>query len=710
MSADLEYRTSLLADSFKESIEPYYSASAIETLQKVLDRFADRQRLMGLAVYDSKGGVVASSAGLSQKIVSSTAVVEKAMDGDKNLGEFTRIDNNKIYEFAEPLHKDNAVIGAFMVVQRADYISSAIWQIWGGNLLRFFIQTLLFSIAFILILRLFILKPVVSMVESIRQSRAGKSLKKIEEVSKDTFLKPLASEISKMSVSLFQARSAASEEARLRLEKLDTPWTAERLKEFIKVYLKGRKIFVVSNREPCVHNKIKNVIQPPISIGGMVTAVEPIMEACGGMWIAQAQGNADRETADAEGKLQIPPDDPKYTLKRIWLTEKEEKGFYVGFSNEAIWPLCHTVHTRPIFRKEDWQEYRRVNGKFAQSLLAEIKGTESPLVLVQDFHLALLPQMVKKNRPDVQLALFWHIPWPSPETFNICPWRKEILEGMLGADVLGFHTQQYCNNFMETVSKYVESVVDLEQFSIMHEGHLTHIKPFPISIAFTNTENKEQDDREKIGKELLLKFGIKTKYVGLGVDRMDYTKGILERFRAIEIFFDRNPSYKKQLAFLQIASPSREGVERYREFSQEVTDEAERINAKLSASDWKPIVLVKEHLSHEEIFPLYRKTDFCLITPLHDGMNLVSKEFVAARNDESGVLILSQFAGASRDLKGAIIVNPYNAEETAQAISDALNMSATEKRRRMKKMREAVKTYNVYRWAAELIKSAASLG
>jgi len=180
----------------------------------------------------------------------------------------------------------------------------------------------------------------------------------------------------------------------------------------------------------------------------MVTAIEPVMEACGGVWLAQATGDADKETSDADGKLQVPPDDPKYTLKRIWLSEKEYKGFYVGFSNEALWPLCHNVHNRPIFRKEDWQEYRRVNGKFAQNLLAEIKGVEKPLILVQDFHFALLPQMIKKSRPDARIGLFWHVPWPSPEVFNICPWHKEILEGMLGADILGFHTQQYCNNFI----------------------------------------------------------------------------------------------------------------------------------------------------------------------------------------------------------------------------------------------------------------------
>ena len=712
-SADLEYRTGLLADSFKESIEPYYLSNSTTSLQKVLDRFADRQRLIGLAVYNGQGELIAVSNGLPKELLNAPTPANQSMDSNKNLGVFSQIGDTKIYEFLKSLHDENgAVVGSLIVVQNADYIDEAVAQIWTSALLRLFIQIALFSAAFILILRLLILKPIVSMVESIRMTRSGKPSKNLEEISRDMFFKPLVKEISILSKSLFKARSAASEEARLRLEKVEGPWTEERLKEFIKASLKNRKIFVVSNREPYLHNKIKNVVQEPISVGGMVTAIEPIMKACGGMWLAQAMGNADKETADAEGKLRVPIDDPKYTLKRIWLEEKSQKGFYVGFCNEALWPLCHTVHMRPVFRKDDWQDYRVANGKFVEAILTEIKDVENPLILVQDFHLALLPQMIKKSRPDAHVALFWHIPWPSPETFNICPWRNDILKGLLGADVLGFHTQQYCNNFMETVGKNIESVVDAEQFAIMHGSHVTYIKSFPISIAFTNNDSKKEKEKEKeeIADRLLEKFDIKTKYIGLGVDRLDYTKGILERLKAVEYFLENHSNYKKQFTFLQIDPPSREGSEKYRQFNKEVTEEVERINLRLSVGGWQPIVLVKEHLSHDDIYPLYRRADFCLVTSLHDGMNLVAKEFVAARSDESGVLILSQFTGAAKDLKGAIIINPYSAEETASAIHQALNMTVTEKRKRMKKMRESIKNYNVYRWAAELIKAVLKMG
>jgi len=704
--ADLEYRTQLLSESFKESIEPIYIANSMSSLQKILNKFADKQRLMGLVVYDNKGNVMASSNGLSEKIVSGSSPAQ-IMDADSASGSFATIEKRKVYEFIDPLHQDNAVVGAIMVVQNADYISSTITQIWTTNLLRLLMQALVFVVAAVIVLRWFVFRPILKMIKSIKSIRAGQSEEEFGGLEEHSFFRPLAEEISKISASLTKARSAASEEARLRMEKLDTPWTSERLKEFVKVYLKDRKIFSVSNREPYVHNRVKNEIVCSVPASGMVTAVEPVMEACGGVWLAQATGDADKETSDNNGKLQVPSEDSKYTLKRIWLSEKEKKGFYAGFSNEAFWPLCHNVHNRPIFRKEDWQEYRRVNGKFAQALLQEIEGIDKPLILVQDFHFSILPQMIKKSRPDARIGLFWHVPWPSQEVFNICPWHKEILEGMLGADVIGFHTQQYCNNFMGTVGKDIESIVDLEQFSITLKNHITHIRPFPISVAFSSA--KDQKLEIKKGKELLEKFGVKTEYIGLGVDRLDYTKGILERFKGIEFFFKQHPMYKEKLTFLQIAPISREEVEKYRQFNEEVTAQAEAINEKFKKNGWEPIILVKKSLNHEELDLLYGQADFCLVTPLHDGMNLVSKEFVAARNDEAGVLILSKFAGSSKELKGAIIINPYSAEETASSIAEALNMPMTQQRSRMKRMRQVLKNYNIYRWSAEFMKAVASL-
>ena len=707
LSLDLQYRTRLLADSLKESVEPAYGRNSTAELQKLVDKFANREHVVGFAIFDNRGGKVAASADLPADFLSGLSLVSNVMDSDKPAGEFVRNNGKNFYVLVEPIHQVDRVIGAFLVAQNSGYIDSGIRQIWGNNLLRLLIQIIIFGVVIALLIKWIVIQPILKLVESVKAARlSGNPDQALQKIKDQAFFKPLVGEIFKMTKSLSDARFSASEEARMRLEKIDTPWTAERLSEFIKAHIKDRKIFVMSNREPYIHQKVKNEISYSVPASGMVTALEPIMTACGGMWIAHGSGNADKEIADANGKLQVPPDDPHYTLKRIWLTAKEIKGHYVGFSNEAMWPLCHMAHTRPVFRKEDWIEYRRVNGKFAQTLLTEIKHVQQPLILIQDFHLALVPEMIKSSRPDAQIGLFWHIPWPAAESFSICPWRKEILRGMLGSDLIGFHTQQYCNNFLDTIGKEIESRIDLEQYSVTKDEHHTYIKQFPISIAFSDAKN---GDTPLPDKKALLKLGVKTPLFGLGVDRLDYTKGILERFKGIESFLEKYVTYKEQFTFLQIAPISREDAQKYREYGEAVTEEAQRINKKFGTSSWEPIILLKKHFTHAELEPLYRLADICLVTSLHDGMNLVAKEFVAARSDEQGVLILSNFTGASRDLKAAILVNPYSAEETAEAIFTALTLPKTEQRRRMKQMRSVIKNYNVYRWSAEFIKTLTNL-
>lgn len=712
LTINLEQRASLLADSLKESVEPSYVNSSGESLQvslqKTVNKFANRERLAGIALYDNKGTLLATSSGLPKTIIENTQSVSDAMDSNKPKSNFFDADGETRYVFVDPLHNDEgSIVGALVIVQNAGYINTSIGEIWRGNLLRLVIQIIIFSITIFIILRFFVFRQVVRLVDSIKKIRMGGKNEIFKDTDKYSFFKPLAKEITHMTNSLLAARSSASEEARMRLEKLDTPWTAERLKEFIKAYLKDRKIFVVSNREPYIHYKIKNEIKYLVPAHGMVTAVESVMEACGGLWIAHGSGDADKETSDKNGKIKVPPEEPKYTLKRIWLTPEEIQGHYVGFSNEALFPLCLMSHTRPVFRKEDWMIYKQVNGKFAESLLKEIKNVPQPIVLVQDLHFALLPSIIKKSRPDAQVGLFWHHPWPSPEQFSICPWRNEIIKGMLGADVIGFHIQQHCNNFLETVGQEIESIIDFERFSVTHNGHTTIIRPFPISVALTNDISPKEDEKNI---KTFKSFGIKTEFLGLGVDRLDYTKGILERFRGIEYFLDTYPEYKERFSFLQIAAPSREGAQKYRDYAESVQLEAERINKKFEVGDWKPIVFEKKHHSHSELTPLYRETHFCLVTSLHDGMNLVSKEFIAARNDEQGVLILSELTGAAKSLKEAILFNPYNIAEIGEAIKNALQMPPSEQHVRMKTLRGRVKDYNVYRWAAELIKAVANLG
>ncbi|MBI2196075.1 trehalose-6-phosphate synthase [Candidatus Daviesbacteria bacterium] len=708
MKTDLQYRSTLLAESLKETVEPNFINKSENYLQNVVEKFTDKERFAGLGIYDNKTKVIAVSSTIPEATSAAQEVVANAMDADKANGDFAKFGSRKVYLLAVPLHDDKSVVGALMVAQNAGYIDDRLNEIWKNNLIRLLIQASLLSFATILLIRWIIYEPIRGLVETLRLARMGNEGQSTKGLTNSLFFRPLVKEISNIKRSLMDARISASEEARLRLEKLDSPWTAERLKEFIKETLKGRTIFMVSNREPYIHIKNRGKIEFYFPASGLATAIEPVMRSCGGVWIAHGSGDADRLVVDNSNKINVPPDEPKYTLRRIWLTEEEETGYYYGFSNEGLWPICHIAHNRPTFRKEDWEKYVSVNQKFADTVLSEIKNHDRPIVLIQDFQLALVPRMVKAEHPGAVIGLFWHIPWPNPESFSICPWKKEILEGMLGADLIGFQTQLYCNNFIETVGRELESLIDFERFAITKGSHTSYIKPFPISIAFPNgfDETENQDGKEKLLKSL----GIKTKYIGLGIDRLDYTKGILERLKAIEIFLNKYPSYRENFTFIQIAAPSRTKIQKYRDFAIEVEEETNRINSLLKTKSWKPIVLLGKHHSHEEIQRFYRLADFCLVTSLHDGMNLVAKEYVASRSDEKGVLILSQYTGASRELKDALIVNPYNGEQTANAIKEALQMTTKKQTKRMHDMREIIKNYNVYRWSAELLKTIADLG
>jgi trehalose 6-phosphate synthase len=359
----------------------------------------------------------------------------------------------------------------------------------------------------------------------------------------------------------------------------------------------------------------------------------------------------------------------------------------------------------------DWDHYREVNELYAQAVLEEIKDQEDPFILVQDYHFALLPKLIKEARPDARVAIFWHIPWPNPESFSICPWQKEILNGMLGADLIGFHTQYHCNNFLETVNNTLESRVIWENFSVKISNHFTLVKPFPISIAFTL---KDYEDVLPLSikpdpAELLKLHGINSQYMGIGVDRIDYTKGLLEKFLSIERFLEKNPEYIGNFTFVQIGAPSRSLLKTYSDTISAVEQEANRINWKFKAKAWQPILFLKRHHSHEEILPYYESADFCMVTSLHDGMNLVAKEFIAARKENDGVLILSQFAGASQELHGAIVINPYDIEKSADSIKTALEMPKDMQNQKMKQMRRVIRKHNVYSWGANILRTMASI-
>ncbi len=566
-------------------------------------------------------------------------------------------------------------------------------------------QSLTISCVTLVMVHFNVMVPIKRITEWIKQSRRGETV--YLNTKKQRVLEPLAKEITQMAKSLEMARFAAEEEARLRYSS-ESRWTPQRLKEFMRLKLENRPLFVVSNREPYMHVRNGTDLECIVPASGLVTALEPVLNACGGTWIAQAGGNADRETVDANDRVMVPPEEPSYTLRRVWIDKEVDEGFYSGFSNEGLWPLCHIAHTRPIFRSTDWADYKAVNKKFAQAVLEELENVTNPFILIQDYHFALLPRLIKALRPDAKIAIFWHIPWPNPESFGICPWRKELLQGMLGADIIGFHTQFHCNNFIETVDRFLESRIDYEHFSINRENSTTFVKPFPISVNFDMSEAGPLKGMET--KEVLLKkYGIQAKYLGVGVDRLDYTKGILERFRAIETLLENHPHFIGQFTFAQIGAPSRSSIPKYKEFVDDIIKQTERINTKFKTKNWQPILLLMKHHTHKEILTFYKAADLCLVTSLHDGMNLVAKEFISARNDEHGSLILSQFTGAARELHDALIVNPYDIGQTSEAIKYALEMPKDEQHKRMSQLRETVKNNNIYRWAGELVGQLAQI-
>ncbi len=487
-------------------------------------------------------------------------------------------------------------------------------------------------------------------------------------------------------------------------------WSPDTLRKILAEELPGAQVIVVSNREPYIHNLDKDGdVRLVVPASGLVSALEPITRACAGTWIAYGGGSADRLTVDGHDRVEVPPDHPSYTLRRVWLSEEEHQGYYLGLANEGLWPLCHIAFTRPVFRASDWEIYQAVNRKFADTVVKEARN-ERPIVLVQDYHFALLPRMIRERLPDAIVITFWHIPWPNSEVFSICPWREAILDGLLGSSIIGFHTQFHCNNFIESVDRFLESRIEREDSAITFGGQTSLVHAYPISIEWPPAQLETQPPVEECRAALRERYGLAQDVrLCVGVERLDYTKGILDRFQALEQLFERYPEWIGKLTFLQVAAPSRGTLPAYRQLHDECLRYAEELNRRYGHDGYRPVLMVAEHHSQDQVYQIYRAADICMVTSLHDGMNLVAKEFVASRDDEQGVLLLSTFAGASKELLEALIVNPYDAGMMAEALEQALTMTPEEQQGRMRRMREIVRDNNVYRWAGSMLLDAARL-
>jgi trehalose 6-phosphate synthase len=721
LRVELERRTRWMGMSIERDVAGVLESSDRSAVRGLTDILKSGTGALALAVYDGEGTLIACSGPPSVLQALPYALVKKSMKNGAEVSQFGHTSQFQWLDEVFPLHNGDKLNGLVAIVADAGYIRSEGIAVWQRSFWRIAALVVLIVSVTLAMVSWFLFRPIEQVAEHLRRlrlksmhpSKASEPNVPDLKVADLKLFKPLAKEVETIAESLIAARAAAATEARLR-DAGEHVWTAERLAVHMRRHSGSSSIFVVSNREPYMHVRQGREIKCVVPPSGLVTAIEPILQACDGVWVASGSGNADAMTVDSFNRLRVPPDDPRYTLRRVWLSEEEESRYYDGFANEGLWPLCHIAHTRPIFRAADWECYQRVNARFAEALLEEMEGSSDPIVFIQDYHFALLPRLVKAVRPDARVAIFWHIPWPNPEAFGICPWQSELLDGLLGADLIGFHIPMHCSNFLASVDRVLEARTDREHMTVLRNGHQTTVGPYPISVAFdgplvemedlTPAElDIEDEERAAERNELLKEFGVKAKKILLGVDRMDYTKGIIERLNAIELLLEEHPWYRERVTMVQVAAPSRTRISSYADLGRHVKETVEQINKRFQTGSWKPVVLIDHQASHEEVSRWYRVADVCLVTSLHDGMNLVAKEYVASCVDERGVLVLSKFTGAAVELQDALVVNPYDIGGVAEAVHQGLEMSRDEVRQRMRRMRRQVMEHNIYRWAASVL-------
>ncbi len=698
---DLKRKARSVDESIEISAKYIFLNNDIKAANRLVEGFQKRERMQGCVLYDKEGNIIAITERIADWRDKDRPYIKEILQNKTPRGNLEKFKEYSFYSYIIPvLDDENNVIGLSEVVYDTSYVFTEMSELWKKMVMPLGVLVILIFFITLLMQRQIFVMPVKQLTEWFHGFQKGE-IDSFHPIQKDELGK-LASEVEQVALSLRVARKVISEEAQERVQK-EERWTESKLRDLVKAKIGENALIVVSNREPYMHilDEGKNTPRCFRPASGVVTAIDPLLRACGGTWIAHGSGNADKKFVNSKNKLGVPPDDNRYILKRVWITKEEEEGYYYGFSNEGLWPLCHITHTRPIFKEADFRMYKKVNQKFADSIIEELPDKRS-LVFIQDYHFTLLAKLIKEKKPDAVVALFWHIPWPNPEVFSICPYQKEILDGLLACDLIGFHTQFHCNNFLDTANRLLECRVDTEKSSVIRSGKESFIKPFPISID-PNISGNVSDSDKSIMEKIRLEYDLENKIIGVGVDRIDYTKGIEERIKAIDRFLDKNPVYRGKLVFIQIGAPSRTHIKRYHDLMGEIDELVEEINWKHSDGEWKPIIYLKRHFSPEEIKPFYAMADFCIVSSLHDGMNLVAKEYIAAKENSKGALVLSKFTGASRELNDAIIVNPYAIEEFADAIKFAVEMPVGEKEKRMKNMKEVIAENNIYKWAGNII-------
>ncbi len=688
--ADVEMRSQLVFESVQDSVSALVAAKADPRIDALFKRIAGDERLLAVGLCTRDGRLTERSPAWPTALACPPAPAQGRAFAVEHL------DDGPVLVATFALTPVGAGLGRLVILHDLRFIERRSAS--AETYLVAFLALLGVAAALVTLL-----VARVTLRGWVRQVRKGLSAKAdgSDDVKLAPEIAPLVAEMRKMLRDLDLPR-ALSEAIRI-------DWSPDSLRTLLRNELPDAEVLVVSNREPYIHNQEDDgtAMQRPAS--GLVTALEPIMRACGGTWIAHGSGSADRQTVDGADHLAVPPDAPAYTLRRVWLTEEEQDGYYYGLANEGLWPLCHIAFVRPTFRASDWEYYVAVNRKFADAVAAEAR-TPNPVVLVQDYHLALLPRMLRERLPEATIITFWHIPWPNPEVFSICPWKEEILAGLLGSSILGFHTQFHCLNFLDTVNRFLECHMDREHSTIRAGDGTTLVRPYPISIEWPPAALAGQAPVAECREAVRQRFHLPPDlHLAVGVERFDYTKGIADRFRAVESMLDAHPEWIGRFTLLQVAAPTRSRLAAYRDTQIEAETVARAVNDRFGRDGWSPILLVARHHEPDAVFTLFRAADLCLVSSLHDGMNLVAKEFVAARDDGDGVLVLSTFAGASRELLEALIVTPYDVRAMGEAIHTALGMPEDQRRDRMRLMREMVAENNIYFWAGHMLLDAARM-
>jgi trehalose 6-phosphate synthase len=695
---DVSLRARLAANGAREALVAHGRAGDRKKLAAVLDELARDDRILGAAACSPSMRTLARTGALPARYACEAFAGRGVADVPQGgLDVLEEPGGGLLHAALVPVLDEAQPVGHLVVVHDLSFVSRRESAMRRFTLGAFAVVALLASVATVLVRR-FSWRSWTDEVRRLLTLGGGVVLGRRGRTRND--FAPLLSDL----------RAIASDMAAEQVASSGGRWTPERLHRTLTESLEGESVVIVANREPYIHQRgpdgAVRVLRPA---SGLVTALEPVMRACSGVWIAHGSGSADREVVDGRDRVLVPPGEESYALRRVWLGAEEERGYYYGFANEGLWPLCHLVYTRPVFRVEDWRQYEAVNRRFAAAVCDEVDGPD-PIVLVQDYHFALAPRMIRERLPRATVITFWHIPWPSAERFGVCPFQRELLDGLLGSSIVGFHTQQHCNNFLEAVDRFLESRIDRERMSVVLGGRESLVRAYPISIEWPNRWAEWASGAAECRRAVFAELGLAPDaLLGVGVDRLDYTKGIEDRLLAVERLLERFPRLRGRFTFAQVAAPSRTEIDEYRALNERVEAVAARVNARFADGAWKPVALLRAHHEPPAIFRYLRAADVCYVSSLHDGMNLVAKEFVAAREDERGVLVLSRFTGAARELTEALLVNPYDLEEASAALATALAMPPAEQAERMRAMRGYVSEFNVYRWAGRMLSDAARL-